>query len=84
MIVLEQSVQMDLSETALDEARHRIGVATMGSLKVFVADYWALTARRLQAVHGFELVVVPDCLLKTPITWGAQFGAEIFWSHPET
>lgn len=71
----------DMSETALDDMRHRIGADRISDLKVFCSDLIAIDARRLQAVHGFELVVVIEDFLASRAAWGATWNGRTIWTH---
>lgn len=82
MTVEMPRTQMNLSETALDEARHALGSGLIGKLKVYASDSGSLVARRLQGAHGFELVIIPDHLLLSSYSWGAEFNGNHYWSNP--
>jgi hypothetical protein len=65
----------DLSETSLDDAACRLGILYLHCIKLYTTRGNAMNARQLQAVHGFELVIVPDGLMPTAYTWAIESGA---------
>lgn len=80
MSVIKAVVQMDLSELALDDARCKLGATDFWKLKLWCSDTYRQVAYQLQGKHGFELVVVPNCVLASDWAWAAQYGNDTFWS----
>jgi hypothetical protein len=59
-----------LSMTALnDAAAVHLGGVELGDCVVITSISNRVTARRLQAEHGFGLRLVPDCLLRKMGAW---------------
>ena len=71
----------DFCETMLDEARMRLGAKVMGELEVCVTESQRRRARALQALHAFELVIVPDHVAVSRWVWSAAFAGRAVWSQ---
>lgn len=65
-------VDCDLSETAMIDASNMLGCVPLGDLTLYAPLEERYAARRLQAVHGFELVLVPQEMLASKYTWAIR------------
>ncbi len=80
MKLVQPDIRCDFCETSLDWARQALGAPEMHMLKVYVTWSSTRTARRLQAEHGFELVVIPDELSLGRYCWAAEYAGRLFGS----
>ena len=80
MTIEKMPINCDMTETTLAEAARMMGISGLANLRVYVGRTIGLPARRLQGEHGFELIVLPDHLLVTPYTWGAEWNGHQVWS----
>lgn len=74
-------VDCNLTEYSLDLVRVKLGAPRASDLLVCVGESTAMETRKLQACHGFALRVLPDVLLRTPLTWGATFSGRTLWTE---
>jgi hypothetical protein len=77
---LLDGMECDLNETVLDNARIRLGADRLHQIKVYCGQTSAKAARQCQAVHGFNLVVVPDALLPGRYAWAVEFAGRLIGS----
>lgn len=83
MIVERLAVTCNLSETSLETAALALGGVRLHELTV-TCGYWnRVVAQKLQGRFGFDLVLVPDCMLKTPYAWGVEHPRGVVWTEGE-
>jgi hypothetical protein len=75
------NIDCNFSETSLDIVRVNLGAQRASDLLICCGESTAMDARKLQAVHGFALRVLPDVLLRTAGTWGATFCGRTVWTE---
>ena len=80
MAVEKMPVACDLSDIALQDAAHRLGDVPLGECVVSCGGYNGTYARRLQGQLGFELHVVPDCILSSKTAWALWYYGACIWS----
>jgi hypothetical protein len=69
MTNMKMSLLSDLSLMALNAAAAMMGVTELTYCVLITTVSNRLAARRLQGECGFEVRIVPDCLLFGPRTW---------------
>jgi hypothetical protein len=79
MTAAKLSIDCDLSRTALEEVARQF-MCPLHELTVYAPYCWQMRAHKLQGDIGFALVLVPDALLATKQTWGAQRGNDLLWT----
>ena len=79
-MIIEMQTACDLSETTLDDARLLLRAPRLADLAVYAGESQATRARHLQGLHGFELCIFPDHLLRCRWTWGARYLGDYAWT----
>lgn len=77
---LKMAHSPSLSETALEEAANVLGFVPLHELEVYAALPLRMTARQLQALHGFELYLMAPCLMRSSDGWAVSYNGRWLYS----
>lgn len=81
MNIQKMGVRCDLCEGVLIEAANKMGCVPLHDCTLYVSLEHRALARRLQAEHGFDLVMVPETLLKNRYGWALQHIGDLVYSE---
>lgn len=80
MLFQHMPTSCDLSETSVVDAAVRLGMKNYHDQVLYCSRSDAPRARRIQAVLGCEVVVIPDALLPSRTAWAIEWNGQLLGS----